>query len=149
MVPNAAMGANQAIESSALLANELHKVLRESPRGWSSLSRDSLKAALYRYSQCRQPRTRDVIQKAGMACRAQLCHGGPAAAILRELPSLTDGDWLLRGIMGLADAPVVHGIELSARGYFYDEAVEKVREKVQARQRGTLSVSNSGLFGLE
>ncbi|WEW61962.1 hypothetical protein PRK78_007462 [Emydomyces testavorans] len=93
------VGANQAIESSAPLVNELEKVVRISPEG--PLPRNALTAALSRYSEQRQKRTREIMQRAGMVCRVQVCHGGPAAAILEELPTLTDGDWLFRGFMGI------------------------------------------------
>ncbi|KAM5367380.1 hypothetical protein ACJZ2D_010025 [Fusarium nematophilum] len=147
MVPNAAMGANQAMESSVILANELRDVLAASAD--NQFHPEALKSALARYAERRTGRTTEVMQKAGMICRAQLCHSGPPEAVLKELPSLSDGDWLFRGFMGLADAPVLHGIPLTDRGRMYQQAVEALRTKAKARQREGLKLTNSALFGLE
>jgi FAD dependent monooxygenase len=146
MVPNAAMGANQAMESAVVLVNELRGVLASSSD--NSFHYDILRAALARYTEQRKGRTTQVQQKAGMICRAQLCHGGPAEAILKELPTLTDGDWLFRGFMGLADAPVLDDMPLSSRGLIYQQAVESLRKKAMARQKGELKATNLALFGL-
>ncbi|CAJ0552559.1 Ff.00g006370.m01.CDS01 [Fusarium sp. VM40] len=146
MVPNAAMGANQAMESAVVLVNELRGVLASSSD--NSFHHDILRAALARYTEQRKGRTTQVQQKAAMVCRAQLCHNGPAEAILKELPTLTDGDWLFRGFMGLADAPVLDDMPLSSRGLMYQKAVESLRNKAIARQKGELKATNLALFGL-
>ncbi|KAM0545989.1 hypothetical protein ACHAPJ_011101 [Fusarium lateritium] len=146
MVPNAAMGANQAMESAVALVNELREAL-VSPSS-TTWDRDALVAALAQYTERRKSRTTQVKQKAGTVCRAQLCHSGPAEAILKELPTLTDGDWLFRGFMGFADAPVLDDIPLTIRGLKYQEAVDAIRNKAIARQKGEFKATNSALFGL-
>lgn len=70
MVPNAAMGANQALESAVVLVNELQGVLAASSD--KTLHRDGLRSALERFEEQRRGRTGEVIQKAGIICRAQL-----------------------------------------------------------------------------
>ncbi|KAL2863145.1 FAD-dependent oxidoreductase [Aspergillus lucknowensis] len=144
--PNAAMGANQAIESAAVLLNELRGVWSQPPPS----QHGALRAALERYSSLRKPRTHAVVQRAGMVCRAQMCHtNGPAAAIRDELPSLRDWDWLFRGFMGFAESPVLEGVPLSSKGLFYQQAVEQFQKRVRARQTGGEDISIAALMGME
>lgn len=77
------------------------------------------------------------------------CTGGPAAAVREELPTLSDGDWLFRGFMGLSESPVLHALPLSPRGKFYGEALEKFWKPVQTRQASGFKSSNLELFDLE
>jgi hypothetical protein len=146
MLPTGGMGANQAMESSVSLVNELRKVLRDSHDG--IFPRDALRSALARYSEQRRPRAGSAAQIAGLLCRSQMGHDGPAAAMRRELPSISDGDFLFRGFAGLSDAPVIDGIEPSSRGHYYNQEVRKFWQKVKARREGSLSITNSQLFGL-
>lgn len=146
MVPNAAMGANQAMESAVVLVNELQAVLASSSD--NSFHYDTLRAALSRFTEQRKGRTTQVQQKAAMVCRAQLCHSGPAEAILKELPILTDGDWLFRGFMSLAGAPVLQDIPLTSRGLRYQQAVETLQKRVITRQKGETKITNMAALGL-
>ncbi|KAF2650610.1 FAD/NAD(P)-binding domain-containing protein [Lophiostoma macrostomum CBS 122681] len=146
MVPNAAMGANQAMESSACLVNELQKVIKSSSGG--HLDPASLRSALEDYANLRTPRTSMIQERAGISCRAQLRHGGPAAAVLRELPTLTDADWLFRGFASLLDAPVLDGFPLTARGKFLEEAMATFKRRSRTRAEGSLKCSNEQLVGL-
>ncbi|KAF3386931.1 FAD-dependent monooxygenase bik2 [Penicillium rolfsii] len=147
MVPNAAMGANQAIESSATLLNELGDLF--SKKDGCSPQPDLLAAALKRYAETRKSRASEIVQRAGAVCRAQLSHSGPAAAVREELPSLTDGDWLFRGFMGLSGSPVIDALPVSPRGKFFGQAVEKFWKRVQARKASGSKSSNLELFHLE
>ncbi|KAJ5703184.1 hypothetical protein N7488_010732 [Penicillium malachiteum] len=63
--PNAAMGGNQAIESSTVLINELREVLNSHEIG--SLPSSALAAAFERYTNLRKPRASMIVQKAGVA----------------------------------------------------------------------------------
>lgn len=141
MVPNAAMGGNQAIESIALLLNEFGKALKISSDG--KIPGNVLKVSLTRYSEQRQVRTTEVQKRAGIICRAQLRYDGQAAAVFQELPALTDADWLFRGFMGFSGAPVLDNIPLSIRGNFYNEALASFWQRFKTRK-----YSNSELFGL-
>ncbi|GES66775.1 bikaverin cluster-monooxygenase [Aspergillus terreus] len=146
--PNAAMGANQAIESSTVLLNELRGVWSRSPQH-GLFPPTALRAALERYSELRMLRASTVVQRAGMICRAQLGHDGPAAFTREELPSLMDWDWLFRGFTSFADSPALAGLPLSSKGEFYQDAVERFQKRVRARQTGAESISIAALFGME
>lgn len=139
--PNAAMGANQAIESSAVLVNKLQTVWSDSA---DVVPSTTVAAALKGYAELRKPRTAMVVQKASVSCRAQLGHGGLARAVRHELPSLTDGDWLFRGFMGFSGAPVLAALPLSPRGEFYQRAVDQFQQRSESK-----GVSRSELFGIE
>lgn len=143
------MGANQAIESSAVLLNELRGIWSSGSSLHGLFPAPALRAALLRYSDLRQPRTRTVVQRAGMASRAQLGHDGPAASIRDELPSLMDWDWLFRGFMGFSESPVLDGLPLSSKGKFYQQSVEQFQKRVRARQNAAESISTAALFGME
>ncbi|KAJ5729622.1 uncharacterized protein N7483_004130 [Penicillium malachiteum] len=88
--PSAAMGGNQTIEASTILINELREVLNSHESG--CLPSSALAAASERYANPRPPRAGMVVQMAGVACWAQLCHYGAAAGIRHELPFMNDGD---------------------------------------------------------
>ena len=140
------MGANQAMESAAVLVNELRRAF--DALASDRLSSTDLRQAFASFTNQRRPRTTQVESKAGMLCRAQLLHDGPAAAIVEELPSLSDGDWLFRGFMGLAQSPVLDGIPLSSCSLRFQAAMQKFMQKFKAQQAGELSCSNNGLFDL-
>ncbi|KAI1074322.1 FAD-dependent monooxygenase [Whalleya microplaca] len=147
MVPNAAMGANQAIESSATLVNEICKVFGASTDG--RILAAALGSALARYQELREPRASEAQKRAGILCRAQLCHTGQAETMLEELPILSDGDWLFRAFMGFSEASMIESIPSTERARFYDTAVKEFLKKTKARQAGVLEVSNNVLMGLE
>jgi hypothetical protein len=146
MLPTGGMGANQAIESSVALVNELQKVLRDSQDG--TFPRDALSSALARYYVQRRPRAGRNVEFSGLLCRAQMGHGGPAGVIRRDAQSASVGDLLFRGFTSYSEAPVIDGIEPSLRGQYFDQAIEEFRQKVKARSEGQLPVTNSQLFGL-
>ena len=97
------MGGNRAIEGAAVPVNILSEtsIFQQSPSPSPSSSlpsgdndhtvlmipRDTLQTALARNTAERQPRVREVAWRAGIMCRAQLCHGGPAAAVRRSCPA--------------------------------------------------------------
>lgn len=67
MVPNAAVGANQAIEFSVVLMNELQNAIRDEGNGrWTS---NGLAAAIARYMQMRKSRAQMAFEKAALAYR--------------------------------------------------------------------------------
>ncbi len=134
MVPNAAMGANQAIEGAATLANELGPVLLGSHPS-SQHRAEELRLSLSRYTSKRQPRSEQIFQRAGIVCRAQLCHGSPAAAVLKELPTLTDGDWLFRGFMSFAGAPADRGYSSHSPGCTVQGCNSEVSDKCKGPKR--------------
>ncbi|THY13930.1 hypothetical protein D6D00_09988 [Aureobasidium pullulans] len=144
MVPNAAMGANQAMESSTVLVNKLQGVLKAD----GPVSGELLHKAISEYVEMRKPRTEAIKDKAAMVCRAQMCFDGPPTAMINELPSLTDGDWLFRGFAGLSGAPTIEGLAVTPRAKFYDQAIGRFWQKVKARGAGGVRGTNNDLFGL-
>lgn len=114
------------------LVNEIARVLQNSSITASPC--EPMQAALHRYTVARQVRTREISERAGIVCRAQLCYSGPAAAILKRLPSLSDSDWLFQGFLGFSDAPVLEAVEQTPKGQFYNLAVQSFKEGLKARQ---------------
>jgi 2-polyprenyl-6-methoxyphenol hydroxylase-like FAD-dependent oxidoreductase len=141
MVPHTAAGASQAMESCALLLNELGDILKNSQG--SKISGTDLKAAFARYSKQRAPRSTQVQELAGIVAAGQLLHRGVGGAVIKELPTLTDGDWMFRAFGGLPAAPVVNGIPLSTSGNLYNEALANFMQRFHSRQ-----YSNMEVFGL-
>lgn len=131
-----------AIESVALLLNEVGGILKSSPPG-KKIPSNAMKVALARYSEQRRTRTTQIQKMAGMACRTQLLHEGPAAVEFQNLPNLTDGDWLFRAFMGFSNAPMLNDLPLSSRGDFYNEALASFWQRFK-----TGKYSNSELFGV-
>jgi FAD dependent monooxygenase len=139
MVPNAAQGGNQAMESVAVLLNELEKA-----RSKGRIQADLLEQALSRYSEQRKPRASKIQKMAGMICRTQMMPNGDAtSAAFQELPRLTDADWLFRGFMGFVGAPSLNGIPLTKKGKFFDEALSSFEQKFARHE-----LSNAELFGM-
>jgi FAD dependent monooxygenase len=134
------------MESSACLVNELQKAMQSSPNG--NLAPTALRSALENYAKSRTPRTSMIQERAGISCRAQLRHGGPAAAVLRELPTLTDADWLFRLFAGLADACAFDGVPMTERGRVFEEAMATFQQRSRARAEGSLKCSNEQLVGM-
>lgn len=69
MIPNGAMGANQAIESSVVLMNELQEALRD--EGNCRCTSSSLAEASAQYTEIRRTRAQMALRKAAMASTAQ------------------------------------------------------------------------------
>lgn len=147
MVPNIAMGAIQAMESCAVLVNELSTALKNSG---SIKSSDVLKAALSRYTEKRIGRSTSFQKRAGVVCRALMrhdCHNKDAAAVLQNLPVLSDFDWLFKEFMGFSGSPAFADIPQSARAAFFDQALTNFQQRVTEREKGFLNCTNSELFG--
>ncbi|KAK8058411.1 hypothetical protein PG994_008859 [Apiospora phragmitis] len=127
MVPHAALGGNQAMESVALLLNELLGSGSGSSSGRSgALAIIPLPALCER----RCARTSKLRSMAEMTCRTQLSpHGEHTSATYRQLPGLTDADWLLKITMSFLGAPALEGVPLTERGRFYDESLASFQER--------------------
>lgn len=146
MVPNLAMGAIQAMESCAVLVNELSTALRGSS---NMSSTEVLKAALSRYTEKRMGRSSSFQKRAGVVCRALMrhdCHNKDAAAVFQNLPVLSDFDWLFKEFMGFSGSPAFADIPQSARGAFYDQALTNFQQRVREREKGLLNCTNRELF---
>lgn len=136
MVPHAAMGANQALESAACFANALFE-LRGAlgglpPRGVPSRL---VGARLAAYERRRRGRVTEVVRGAGFACRAQLKAGEQERRYVEALPGLRDEVWLGKVLESLFEAEKLEGWEADS---------ERVRyySSQQARRKGGESLAS-------
>ena len=113
------MGANQAMESAAALANELQRINRLGG-GWTMAN---ITKAFERYTNVRRDRVAAIISRAGMICRAQLCCPGHEQTV-KAITKLQFADWMAQGLAGFRGASVVESLPLTERGKYYDERVK-------------------------
>ncbi|RJE23607.1 hypothetical protein PHISCL_04063 [Aspergillus sclerotialis] len=124
MVPHAAMGANQAIESAAALANELQK-LGQVNEGWTTAT---IATALEKYTQARRDRVATVVSKAGAICRAQLCCPGHDQ-LVKALPKLSFADWMTQSLFSFRGASRIESLPMTERGKYYEERLKSFFDK--------------------
>ncbi|KAI1073801.1 FAD-dependent monooxygenase [Whalleya microplaca] len=136
MMPHGGQGANFAIEDSAVLTNEIRKVLKASPDG--KLPRDALYAAFKSFSEQRTERSAEAVESAAVTCNAQLLLSSEAQAYIHEIATISEEDHLSKSLMAFVDAPVFDDIELTARGRHYDKAMESLKVAMKAKYGETL-----------
>ncbi|KAK0638444.1 FAD-dependent monooxygenase bik2 [Lasiodiplodia hormozganensis] len=131
MVPHAAMGANQAMESVACLASGLLRI-----RGGQEGMAEGFEGAgveewLVEYGRRREGRLRMVVKVANLACRAQLRIGEEAERYIAELrEDVEDEVWVGKMMDTFANAEMIEGWEGgSERVRFYTEQVRKWKEE--------------------
>lgn len=125
--PAGGQGANQAMESCAVLINKLMEVYTSQ----DGISHDSIKAALASYAQEREQPAAMTMERSQMICNSLFCLQDPA--VLKDILNLSEDEFLLRAFMGLSNAPVLNDVELTARGQFYSTAVEAVKQEMKKR----------------
>lgn len=125
MTPAGGQGANQAIESVAILVNHYMKALRIFPDG--KIPRDILYYILTLYSQERKKQSAVAVQRSKMVCEALFCGPGPAGAMVRDMLKMPDEEWLSRAFMALSEAPVIDDLGLTPRGLLYQKTMKSVR----------------------
>ncbi|KAI0115704.1 FAD-dependent monooxygenase [Nemania sp. FL0031] len=130
--PAGGQGANQAIESCAVLVNKLMEARKTAIRG-EKLPREVIKSVLSSYAHARAEPADTILQRSQMVCRALFCEPGQASAMVREMVKLSDEDWLLRAFTALATAPILEDIALTARGHLYNQAVKEAQEETKKR----------------
>ncbi|RAL03642.1 FAD-dependent oxidoreductase, partial [Aspergillus ibericus CBS 121593] len=121
MTPAGGMGANQAIESSAALVNEITKAMNSLTNGHPS--RETIRSALARYTEQRLRESAPAVERSRMICEALFCNEGPAIPKLRQMLSMSDEELLPHALEEFTRAPVLDGLELSPRGVQYEETV--------------------------
>lgn len=128
MVPHAAMGANQAMESVACLASGLLRIRDERQEGYEGAA---VEKWLAEYGRRREGRLKTVVKVANLACRAQLRIGVEAERYIAELrEGVEDGVWIERMKDTFANAEMIEGWEGgSERVRFYTEQVRKWKEE--------------------
>jgi hypothetical protein len=77
-----------------------------------------------------------------------MCHDGLADAVLKELPTLTDGEWSFRGFAGLSEAPVVNNLPRSSRAHQYEHTMAEFCEKMKDARISSPKLSNVEPFGI-
>lgn len=120
------MGANQAIEGSAVLANEFRRALAKSPDG--KLARDTLYSVLARYTEQHFHRGADSVEKSSLITRALFLWDGPPAGVRRRLQTMSEKECLTGAFLGFSKAPILEDIELTPRGMLYAKTTNQVRE---------------------
>lgn len=140
MVPHAAMGANQAMESAAALANELLELNDgQGDDGWTA---SNITIALEKYTQVRCNRVGIVISKAGAICRAQmLCPGHDH--LVKALPKLGFADWMTQAFFSFRGASLIESLPLTERGKYYNDRLKLFFDNwddacIQAEEDGTM-----------
>ncbi|KAI1825904.1 FAD binding domain-containing protein [Xylaria intraflava] len=88
VTPNFALGANCALESSAALLNQVHRLLSETEPD-SKPSKAAISEALERYQQVREPRQRDAASASALLTRLQAWDGPLNYLIMRYVWPLT------------------------------------------------------------
>ncbi|KAE8138527.1 hypothetical protein BDV38DRAFT_281836 [Aspergillus pseudotamarii] len=132
MVPHAAMGANQAMESAACFASRLLELRAQ--LGGCNISADLpplvspvlVEACLEGYVQKRKPRIEHVVKGASLSCRIQLKIGDAAQKHIPRLPSLGDERWLEELLKMLYKAEKIEPWDVdSERMRYYSEQAQK------------------------
>ncbi|KAL4865121.1 hypothetical protein BDV12DRAFT_200404 [Aspergillus spectabilis] len=131
MVRSLAMGANQTIESSAVLINDW--VIQQHPHYDSALPVDVIERALESYARQRQQRVGEIIYHAGMDYRWPLPCRLSETAKLQQVQGYKEADWIARGYMTVMHAPVIQPLFLTARGQLCEERLGRFKLKQQDR----------------
>ncbi|KAF4335193.1 FAD-dependent monooxygenase [Fusarium beomiforme] len=132
--PAGGQGANQAIESCAVLVNKLMEARKACQPG-EKLSKQAVKSVLASYAQERAEPATTALERSQMVGKALLCTPGPATTLVQDMLKLSNKDWLLRAFMALSAAPVLESIELTPRGHLYNKAVKEAQAEMARRQK--------------
>ncbi|KAF4535882.1 FAD binding domain containing protein [Lasiodiplodia theobromae] len=133
MVPHAAMGANQAMESVACLASGLLRIRGERQGRFEGAA---VEEWLVEYGRRREGRLKMVVKVANLACRAQLRIGEEAERYIAELREEVEDEevWVGKMMHTFANAEIIEGWEGgSERVRFYTEQGRKWKEEHAVR----------------
>ncbi|KAF2137188.1 uncharacterized protein K452DRAFT_236177 [Aplosporella prunicola CBS 121167] len=133
MVPHAAMGANQAMESAACFVNHLLDLRGQHgdsiPR---NIPTSDIEKCLKSYVQKRCARVTNITQSANFSCRSQLKIGPEAEAFILGLPNMKDEAFLSKILLILSEAEKLENWKNnSGRVGFYSQQAEKIRQQKQ------------------
>lgn len=144
MVPHAAMGANQAMESAACFVNILRRVNPSLGKEYcSNLRASEVEKCLSSYAAKRKDALKAVVQAATASRNNQLMAGSAAEDFLRTLPDTREEDILLKPLRSLI------GAERMEDWMCGSERVEKYTEasgKALAILNSGGSLANCGLY---
>ncbi|KAF4995261.1 hypothetical protein FGRMN_5226 [Fusarium graminum] len=115
-------GANQAIESCAMLVNKLMEAYHSTHRP----THDSIRLALTSYAKEREQSAAMAMESSQMICNSLFCLQDPT--VLNDIIDIGEEDFLLRALMGFSMAPTSNDVEVTAREQFYSVAVHAVKQ---------------------
>ncbi|KAJ6443564.1 LOW QUALITY PROTEIN: Monooxygenase FAD-binding protein [Purpureocillium lavendulum] len=104
MVPHAAMGANQAMESAACFVNHLRKLLAGLEDPTTRISQSQVTECLEPYAKQRQERMAMICKVAGTFCRMQLKIGPAAKGFIAAVKTFRDEEFLIKALEQLSAA---------------------------------------------
>ncbi|KAF5676170.1 bikaverin cluster-monooxygenase [Fusarium heterosporum] len=125
--PAGGQGANQAIESCAVLINKLMEAYQSTYRP----IRDPIKLALSTYAKDREQSAIMTMERSQMICNSLFCLQDPT--VLKDIINIGEEEFLLRALMGFSTAPVLNNVEVTTRGHFYSMAVDAVKQEIKRR----------------
>lgn len=143
MVPHAAMGANQAMESAACFVNNLRKLQLDCSNNQASrITASEAYECLDAYANKRRDRMQAIVQSASATCKNQLMIGPTSEAFIRALPQLQDETILLKSIESLSQAEKLENWKCgSNRVDYYTEQSRTVLELLSKK----MSLDDLGL----
>lgn len=116
--PITGMGANQAIEGTAALMNQLVKAQKKS-RKPDRFSFDALPLALKHYSDIRVPRSKSVLGIANLFTLSMLCVPGKPTAMAEKMWLMTEDQLFFQQLKSWINAPVLEELPMTARGQLF------------------------------
>ncbi len=138
--PAGGQGANHAIESCAVLVNKLMEARKAAGHG-KKLSREAIRSALSSYAQTRAQPASMILERSKMLGRAIICGPGKISTSVKDMLNLSDEDALPLAIMTLANAPVLEGVGLTARGRLYNQTVKATQAEANRRMDAARAVA--------
>lgn len=106
MVPHGAMGANQALESTAALINLLRPLVSQKNDGPTrgGLSLPQVESLLNQYDQRRRGRATAVLRASGHGCRAHLKIGLESELYWSNLHNMTSSEGIAKMLASMCSA---------------------------------------------
>ncbi|GJN86941.1 hypothetical protein PLIIFM63780_010523 [Purpureocillium lilacinum] len=138
MVPHAAMGANQAMESAACFVNNLRKLPMNPDGTFPRISRSQADECLEAYAKRRQERMAVICKVAATFCRMQLKVGPPAQGFIGALRHFRDEDFLQKGLEQLSGAEALENWHCGSKYVDY-YGVESVKALKILEEKGDLA----------
>lgn len=132
MTPAGGQGANQAIESCAVLVNKIMEARRRAISPGGKMSREEVRSALASYAQARAPASAVALERSQMVFKALFCVPGRPSEMVKNMLKASDEEWLVRAFSALSSAPVLDDVELTARGQLYKETVLAAQAGLQS-----------------
>ena len=126
MVPQGALGGNQAIESAACFINNYRQALSNSPS--ESLSLTDISNFLDSYAKDAGERATKAIDMSSLRCKALLRIGEFEDSCKTRIPNMTEENWLMGSAQMYANAIKLENWSRgSERADYYGRQSEKIK----------------------